>query len=207
MFRPAALFPLRNISTLGRRNTPTPQKLPVTGLVILNNVNRGHFNRIAFRPCLPSPNRLNRITRSPSRPLATTSETNASTQQPSKMKELFRKYGRTATVAYLGLSVVDFLASFALVYSGGETFVKAAEEWVLKWSKRIGIVKDDKPSDVYSVEGKKKSSLTSVLLIAYTLHKLLLPIRVPLTVAITPSLAKKFQSMGWTFLVKMPNKI
>ncbi|KAK9701300.1 DUF1279 superfamily [Basidiobolus ranarum] len=132
---------------------------------------------------------------------------NTQVQKPGKMKELLRKYGRTATVAYLGLSVLDFLASFALVYSGGETFVKATEEWVLQWGKRLGVFDNDKPSDVYSEEGKKKSSLTSMLVIAYTLHKLLIPIRVPLTAAVTPALAKKFQSMGWTFLVKAPKRI
>ncbi|POY73961.1 hypothetical protein BMF94_3004 [Rhodotorula taiwanensis] len=56
-----------------------------------------------------------------------------------KVKYLFRKYGWTTLVVYLGLSAVDFGLCFLVIYSVGADRVRHAEDWVLEklhWRRR-----------------------------------------------------------------------
>ena len=56
-----------------------------------------------------------------------------------KVKYLFRKYGWTTLVVYLGLSAVDFGLCFLVIYSVGADRVRSAEDWVLDklhWKRR-----------------------------------------------------------------------
>ncbi|KAK9766305.1 DUF1279 superfamily [Basidiobolus ranarum] len=130
----------------------------------------------------------------------------ANEKKPSKMKELITKYGKTATVAYLGISTIDLALTFWLVSVGGESFVSSLEGWLLEYFGDWKFVKKEVEEDILSVEEKQSGapSLTSTFLVAYSIHKLLLPIRVPITAAVTPALARKFQQLGWTIFVKKP---
>ena len=172
-----------------------------------------------------------------------------------KVKYLFRKYGWTTLVVYLGLSAVDFGLCFLVIYSVGADRVRSAEDWVLDklhWKRRS----DDKdkvegqkgaggnrvqraveglqqrahdyhakhvsgpeahPSpaaadaiahgapttEVVRVEqemGQKKSkygTIATTAVLAYAIHKtLFLPVRVGITVAITPKVVRMLQGWG-----------
>ncbi|ORX92125.1 hypothetical protein K493DRAFT_316797 [Basidiobolus meristosporus CBS 931.73] len=130
----------------------------------------------------------------------------ASEKKPSKLKELITKYGKTATVAYLGISAIDLALTFWLVSVGGEGFVSSLENWLLENFGNWKFVKKEVEDEILSTEEKQSGapSLTSTFLVAYSIHKLLMPIRVPITAAVTPSLARKFQQLGWTIFVKKP---
>ncbi|ORX98972.1 hypothetical protein K493DRAFT_313393 [Basidiobolus meristosporus CBS 931.73] len=139
-------------------------------------------------------------------PLRLYSSSAAPAKKPSKMKELISKYGKTATVAYLGISAIDLSLTFWLVSTGGESFVKGLEDWLVEnfggWEfVKKGVKGEISPANDTAVG---RPSLTSTFLIAYSIHKLLLPIRIPITAAVTPALARKFQQLGWTIFIKKP---
>nr|CAG8495430.1 10970_t:CDS:2 [Entrophospora candida] len=85
-----------------------------------------------------------------------------------KFKELTKQYGTSALAVYFIISTIDLGATFILIQSGGAERVKKIENWCIE-----------------------------NFVIAYGIHKLLLPLRLGLTVAITPSVVKKLRNMGW----------
>nr|CAG8461314.1 2174_t:CDS:2 [Entrophospora candida] len=91
-----------------------------------------------------------------------------------KFKELTKRYGTSALAVYFIISTIDLGTTFILIQSGG------AERVVSNTSSRPTM-----------------PSWTSTLVIAYGIHKLLLPLRLGLTAAITPSVVKKLRNMGW----------
>ncbi|KAG0663858.1 hypothetical protein C6P46_002083 [Rhodotorula mucilaginosa] len=172
-----------------------------------------------------------------------------------KVKYLFRKYGWTTLVVYLGLSAVDFGLCFLVIYSVGADRVRSAEDWVLDklhWKRRSddkdkaeggggggnrvqraveglqqrahdyhakhvsgpeahpspaaadAIAQGASTTQVVRAEqetGQKKSkygTIATTAVLAYAIHKtLFLPVRVGITVAITPKVVRMLQGWGW----------
>ncbi|XP_015432569.1 PREDICTED: uncharacterized protein LOC107188738 [Dufourea novaeangliae] len=95
-----------------------------------------------------------------------------------KFKILIKDYGRTVIVFHIGISLISLGACYTAVISG----------------------LDLTPLAKYFVEGneqlEKVLSNSSSFLLAYTVHKLLAPIRISITLAVTPFLVKKLRKMG-----------
>ncbi|KAJ1923566.1 DUF1279 super [Tieghemiomyces parasiticus] len=127
-------------------------------------------------------------------------------------RQLAHKYGKVATIVYFGVSTVDLGLSIWAVRAAGEERVKKLENWL---TDKLGdwALFGREPSKVFQQEGSDQASReegsgsggapswTSTLLIGYSIHKLLMPVRVPITVMLTPSIAAKFRQFGY-FLPK-----
>lgn len=182
-----------------------------------------------------------------------------------KVKYLFRKYGWTTLVVYLGLSAIDFGLCFLVIYSVGADRVRTAEDWVLEklhWRRRSedrnatdaagaatagapreirdgnylqrtveglshraearhakhlkgaeahpspvaaeAIARGESTAEVERIEkesaagGKSKyGTIATTAVLAYAIHKtLFLPVRVGITVAITPKVVRMLQGWG-----------
>lgn len=130
-----------------------------------------------------------------------------------KLKELSRKYGRAAIFVYLGISLIDFGIAFAAVHALGTERIGAYEDKLFKlikdWTgyKKTTVnqvqqasegVIDDTASQAQAATGTGKASLWTEVVIAYGIHKaLFIFIRIPITVAITPSIVKSLTRRGW----------
>ncbi|BGP56151.1 hypothetical protein JCM8202_005919 [Rhodotorula sphaerocarpa] len=168
-----------------------------------------------------------------------------------KVKYLFRKYGWTTLVVYLGLSAVDFGLCFLVIYSVGADRVRLAEDWVLEklhWRRRSedtkagegnrfqraveglhdrhqerharnvkgaeahptpaaadAIARGAPAGEVDQVEKEaggggqsKYGTIATTAVLAYAIHKtVFLPLRVGITVAITPRVVRTLQGWGW----------
>ncbi|KAK9764927.1 DUF1279 superfamily [Basidiobolus ranarum] len=120
-----------------------------------------------------------------------------------KKPGFLRKYGKVATVAYLGVSVADYLFTVWLVRVGGEQYVKPMRETLYKWFGFLGIGKETSENGEAEAQMRSGSlSWTSTILIALGIHKLLIPLRIPFAAALSPGLARKAALFGWKFLLK-----
>ncbi|CAG8529491.1 13386_t:CDS:1, partial [Cetraspora pellucida] len=144
-----------------------------------------------------------------------------------RLKLLTRQYGASAISVYFIISTIDLGLTFILIQSGGSERVKMIENWftetfgawiVLKKKKfqrkeddsKTTVIKEnsreeyihDQPKD----NGTRHSpSWASTFVIAYGIHKILFPLRLGLTAAITPPLVRKLRKMGWN--IGRSNKI
>ncbi|ORZ40331.1 hypothetical protein BCR44DRAFT_1509596 [Catenaria anguillulae PL171] len=119
-----------------------------------------------------------------------------------RLRQLFKDYGRPAIVVYFAISTVDLGISFAAVYMGVdvEQVVDWAKGLLSKWGLWSFAVDEEDEADLrhqIDEEGGKQKSLLTTFLIAYAFHKLLLPIRVPITVAVTPGFVRYMRRWGW----------
>lgn len=130
-----------------------------------------------------------------------------------KLKELSRKYGRAAIFVYLGISLIDFGIAFAAVHALGTERIGALEDKLFRlikdWTgyKKTTVnqvqqasegVVEDTASQAQAATGSGKASLWTEVVIAYGIHKaLFIFIRIPITVAITPSIVKSLHRRGW----------
>ncbi|RIA79276.1 hypothetical protein C1645_794622 [Glomus cerebriforme] len=132
-----------------------------------------------------------------------------------KFKILTKKYGVSAIVVYLIISALDLGLTFILIQIGGADRVKKVEDWftetfgnliVLQKKGSTNIPKSENTesdADKYIVvngngnRSSKTPSWASTLVIAYGIHKLLVPFRLGLTAAITPAIVRKLKRMGW----------
>ncbi|KAJ3372309.1 hypothetical protein GGF31_002172 [Allomyces arbusculus] len=147
---------------------------------------------------------------------ATTATTTAPAKKPSKLRQLFKDYGRPAFFVYMAISTVDLSLSFVAVYSGVdvEKLVDTAKAYLTQWGLWEFAVDQDDVDELHGLnhpdgEGEnavapatpattpKNQSLLTTFLIAYAFHKLLLPIRVPITVAVTPAVVRYLRRWGW----------
>ncbi|KAJ3365401.1 hypothetical protein GGF32_009259 [Allomyces javanicus] len=149
---------------------------------------------------------------------ATTTTTTATTpaKKPSKLRQLFKDYGRPAFFVYMAISTIDLSLSFVAVYSGVdvEKLVDTAKSYLTQWGLWEFAVDQDDVDELHGLnhpdsEGEgatvpttpatngKNQSLLTTFLIAYAFHKLLLPIRVPITVAVTPAVVRYLRRWGW----------
>lgn len=106
-----------------------------------------------------------------------------------------KKYGYVGIGVYLALGAVDLATTMALISVKGANQVREAEDYVIQKAKGyLGL--EHTPLDISELN--EKPSLTSIFVIAYGIHKtVLLPFRLSLTAAITPSVAKRLAKMGW----------
>ncbi|GBC01654.1 hypothetical protein RclHR1_04280011 [Rhizophagus clarus] len=131
-----------------------------------------------------------------------------------KFKILTKKYGVSAVVVYLLISTLDLGLTFIIIQIGGADRVRKVEDWFTEtFGNWIVLRKDpntnapktnntEHDSDKYVVNGNgnrssKTPSWASTLVIAYGIHKLLVPFRLGLTAAVTPPIVKKLRRMGW----------
>lgn len=133
----------------------------------------------------------------------------------SGIKGLIHRYGYAALAIYLGLSVVDFAITFGLVHSMGEEKVKQLEDTVKKffgfdsskskgekeYGGRIDMSEDPLNEETAGKPKKPSSWISSTLLaeigVAFAIHKSLIFLRVPFTMAITPPIVKALQRWGF----------
>ncbi|KAI9285433.1 hypothetical protein BC943DRAFT_323327 [Umbelopsis sp. AD052] len=120
-------------------------------------------------------------------------EANATIRQ--RLKSFMKKYGAVGAGVYLALSAVDLSLTMAVITFTGAEKVKQVEDWALKEVKGLFGIKHKITPKADSAE---KPSMASIFVIAYGIHKtILLPVRLGLTAAITPFLARKLQQMGF----------
>ncbi|KAL7751382.1 DUF1279 superfamily [Sorochytrium milnesiophthora] len=146
-------------------------------------------------------------------------------QKLGKLKQMYKQYGRPAVYTYLGISTIDLGLSFAAVYSGVdvERFVDSAKSVLSRYGLWQNVVDQDDVKELQDMlttsetdpdaytqqqlataadsngvdKAKGQQSLLTTFLIAYAFHKLLMPIRIPLTVAITPTMVRLFRNWGF----------
>ncbi|KAI9276521.1 hypothetical protein BY458DRAFT_505188 [Sporodiniella umbellata] len=114
----------------------------------------------------------------------------------SKTRKFMKKYGYAGIGVYLGLGVIDLSLTMAAISVKGAQQIKEAEDYIIgKLKGYVGV--EHTPVDSSRL-ANEKPSLTSLFVIAYGIHKtVLLPFRLSLTAAITPTVAKKLQTWGW----------
>ncbi|KAF9136488.1 hypothetical protein BG015_003120 [Linnemannia schmuckeri] len=130
-----------------------------------------------------------------------------------KIKQLIKQYGYTGVAVYLGISTLDLAATFIIVKAAGMEKIEKAQDYVLEHygpyfgykpkphshphegSEAVDLdkVDDEQVGAIYN----KASGLWSVFVIAYGIHKLLVPLRVVATSMITPPLVKWLVKKGW----------
>ncbi|CCC69548.1 hypothetical protein NCAS_0C05580 [Naumovozyma castellii] len=148
---------------------------------------------------------------------------NFATQQknvPKKsgIKALMSKYGSTALVVYLGITLIDLPLCFLLVHSLGKDTIQEYKDKVKKmigWNAKDEIdiaIDEEKENEKVKLsktssswEKFKKSPLLTEFLIAYGIHKSLIIVRIPLTAAITPYTVRLLK--GWGFNIGKGNKM
>ncbi|KAI7882596.1 hypothetical protein K492DRAFT_127526 [Lichtheimia hyalospora FSU 10163] len=106
-----------------------------------------------------------------------------------------KKYGPVGAGVYVALSVVDLSLTMGVISVTGADRVKKAEDWILQHVKgMVGMKHERDPEQVTTATHEKEPSWTSLFLVAYGIHKtVLLPVRISLTAAITPSVARYFR--------------
>ncbi|KAF9946476.1 hypothetical protein BGZ72_000293 [Mortierella alpina] len=128
-----------------------------------------------------------------------------------KMKQMIKQYGYTGVAVYFGISMIDLAATFVIVKAAGMDKIEKAQDWVLEnvggyfgykakpheehrsQDADLDNVDDEQVGAIYN----KASGLWSVFVIAYGIHKLLVPLRVVATGMITPPLVKWLVKRGW----------
>ncbi|KAI8991987.1 hypothetical protein BDF20DRAFT_812330 [Mycotypha africana] len=107
-----------------------------------------------------------------------------------------KKYGYVGIGVYLTLSALDLAATMAVINVKGAGKVVEMEHYVM--GKVKGWVGMEHPPLDKSQLYDHKPSLTSVFVVAYGIHKTaLLPVRLSLTAAITPAVARQLKNWGW----------
>lgn len=123
-------------------------------------------------------------------------------KEPSRMAKLAKEYGWTATGVYVALSFIDLPLSYLLVHSTGQERLENAEISIRRF---VGA--DTKREHTYihkSATGGRSHFLTEFG-IAYVIHKALVVVRGPLTVAITPTVARKLGQWGFSVKRAVPS--
>ena len=124
----------------------------------------------------------------------------SSSEKPS-LKQLMSKYGRVAFIVYMGISTLDLGLCYVLVDRGGDDFVHRIESWISTYITHrqfhLESAQEEQATDMQSETKKKKPSVMATLAVAYALHKMLLPVRLPIAAAFTPSAARWATRHGW----------
>lgn len=146
----------------------------------------------------------------------------------SKLRQMVNKYGYATLFIYMGVSIADFSLCFGLVHTLGEEKTKKLENSIREFfgfkakgdktdndvGGRIDMLDgqpEDSPLLSKTKEHKKDSWLSSTLLtelgVAFAIHKLLIFVRVPLTVIVTPPIVRALQRRGFQIgKTQLPNK-
>ncbi|PWN36778.1 uncharacterized protein FA14DRAFT_118180 [Meira miltonrushii] len=111
-----------------------------------------------------------------------------------RLRFLTRRYGWWALGVYLLASTVDFSLVFLAIHLLGADHIRELEDGVRKY---FGMGKREM-EDHEKGDGKDSSTLWTEAVLAYTIHKtLLLPFRVGITAAVTPTFVKYMVRLGW----------
>ncbi|KAI8080195.1 uncharacterized protein B0P05DRAFT_469181 [Gilbertella persicaria] len=106
-----------------------------------------------------------------------------------------KKYGYVGIGVYCILGAIDLTAVMAVISVKGAERVREVEDYVIGKAKGwLGIQHTPRlPGNAH-----ERPSFTSLFVIAYGIHKtILLPFRLSLTAAITPTVAKRLKHWGW----------
>ena len=115
----------------------------------------------------------------------------------SKLKTLSKQYGRAALVVYISISLIDLSLLYTSLRLGIDADKHLAKLPFFKEKQINQAIEEDTGSTVQEVKresmGGGIKGAVGTFAIAYAIHKLLLPLRVGATVALTPSLARWWQ--------------
>jgi hypothetical protein len=105
------------------------------------------------------------------------------------------------------ISTADLGICYGLVKYGGSGFVLNVEEWISTHitggNFSLGGIQHDEHADQHVT---KEPGFWATFAVAYAIHKLLVPVRVPITAAITPMTARWLQRRGWMQVVSRTRK-
>ncbi|KAI8873371.1 hypothetical protein GQ42DRAFT_160574 [Ramicandelaber brevisporus] len=152
-------------------------------------------------------------------------------EQKMTLKQLMQKYGKVALVVYLAISTVDLGLCITAVHFGGQDMVVGIESWIGEnigeWAvPKLATAKPHPSSQPGAADGslpvadiaqmatsgqsapseqedQVSASWATTIAIGYLFHKMLMPVRVPITAALTPSAAKYLARYRW-FAIKKP---
>ncbi|KAI8378527.1 hypothetical protein BD560DRAFT_389639 [Blakeslea trispora] len=119
-----------------------------------------------------------------------------------RTKHYMKKYGYVGLGVYCVLGAIDLSTIMAIISVKGAERVRDAEDYVIGKTKGwLGIKHTPRtPNSLH-----ERPSFTSLFVIAYGIHKtILLPFRLSLTAAITPTVARRLKELGW-IRTKIPN--
>ncbi|PVV03567.1 hypothetical protein BB560_001935 [Smittium megazygosporum] len=135
----------------------------------------------------------------------------AETKKPSKLKVLLSKYGRMSIVLYLIIGTLDLALAYLIVYFSGDSMIEKLSEFISNYipgmSGRVGgsetvgetIPGSNETGGTFGAVVGSKATL--VFVVAYSIHKLLLPLRLILTAWACPPLVRVAQRRGWKWLL------
>ncbi|OBZ90624.1 hypothetical protein A0J61_01320 [Choanephora cucurbitarum] len=112
-----------------------------------------------------------------------------------RTKHYMKKYGYVGIGVYCILGAIDLSAIMAVISVKGAERVRDAEDYAISKAKGwLGIKHTPRtPNSIH-----ERPSFTSLFVIAYGIHKtILLPFRLSLTAAITPTVARRLKELGW----------
>lgn len=117
------------------------------------------------------------------------------------LKQLVKQYGWTAVGVYIALSAVDLPLSFLVVHSVGPDRLNT---WETKVREYFGQNVELNETYVKRVS-KGKGFILAEFAVAYIIHKALIVVRLPLTVAATPTVATKLMKYGFDLDKRVPS--
>lgn len=118
------------------------------------------------------------------------------------MAKLAKEYGWTVTGVYVGLSLIDLPLSYLLVHSAGQESLEDAEISIRRF---VGADTEREHTYIHKSATGGRSHFLTEFGIAYVIHKALIFVRVPLTVAITPAIARQLGQWGFNVKRAMPS--
>ncbi|ORX46481.1 hypothetical protein DM01DRAFT_1293676 [Hesseltinella vesiculosa] len=107
-----------------------------------------------------------------------------------------KKYGPVSLAVYLGFSVIDLSLTMTAIHLCGSEKVLRLEHYVkTEAAKLFG---RSPPPPLSDSQLHQEPSWTSIFVLAYGIHKtILLPVRLSLTMATTPAIARRLVRYGW----------
>ncbi|KAI8065881.1 hypothetical protein BC940DRAFT_303097 [Gongronella butleri] len=119
------------------------------------------------------------------------------TKAQGKFKRFMKKYGYVGVGVYLAFSVVDLSLTMATIQVYGAHRVQQMEHYVLTKARSIMGLPPPPPLS-HDAQQNTKPSWTTLFVLAYGIHKtILLPVRLSLTMAVTPAVSKKLVKYGF----------
>ena len=121
-----------------------------------------------------------------------------------RLKTLMKAYGWYAVGMYAAVSVVDFAAALAGIHLLGADYVfsvaASAKAWLLGlvYSRPAEPGRDEMEEMTRSAVTGGQEGLYAILVLAYIVHKMLLPLRIGLTAVLTPRFVNWLRVRGWT---------
>ncbi|KXN67607.1 hypothetical protein CONCODRAFT_72851 [Conidiobolus coronatus NRRL 28638] len=149
----------------------------------------------------------------PSNPASTQKTENNNNQnkeEPKKkqtLKDLMKQYGLSAFIVWMLVAGVDIVFCFIVLYLAGEDQVKYFENLGKELYEYFGFkVDNSKPSILFGDGKETKPTLLSTFIVAYSLHHLTVPYRLPITIALTPMVARRLAKVSWLSKYIAPKK-